>query len=282
VNPILKDFILDLTRLRRMLALAETLSAFRCCALTAEVIEGNPDKDVIGKLQAAAKESHPDMPILNGVLTLYLAGRFENFVRELFEDLCDSVAGQCTYFSQLPKAMRENLIKFTAEVVSSPRKYGHAENGVIAFVGTLAENLNGYPLKGVNNKCLSITSENMWADTLQEIFGRIGANKVWERLGQQAPLQIFFHIDDPVKATSESRKVLNDFMVLRNKIAHPSGDLTWPSLDQALKYIDFCEKIATALSDICAVWATTLGDKLPVTEKVTEGENASSPVVISE
>src|SRR5947207_6445581 len=112
------------------------------------------------------------MPILTGTLLLYLAGRLENFVKETFEDLCDGLVSECGDFTHLPKPMQENLVRFTAEVIASPRKFGHAENGVIAFVNTLADNLNRRPLNGVNSKCLSITTENMWPDTLNEMFVR--------------------------------------------------------------------------------------------------------------
>jgi hypothetical protein len=263
MNLVLQDFIVDLDRLRRMLALAERLSAFPSFECEPDVITSEPLKGAVIHLHAATEESHPDMPILNGVLLLYLAGRFENFVREVFEDLCDQLAGECAEFSHLPKQMQENLIKYTADVIASPRKYGHADNGVVAFVSTLADNLNGRPLNGVNSKCLSITLENMWPDTVGEIFGRIGANKVWERLGQQAVLQIFFQVDKPDRATSEARKFLTRFMELRNQIAHPSGALAWPSLEQTVRHVDFCETTARALADICAVWSTTLGIRPP-------------------
>jgi hypothetical protein len=261
MNPILDDFIRDLDRLRRMLVLAEELNALPSVVYEPETIENEPLKEAIAHLHVASKESHGDMPILNGVLLLYLAGRFENFVRELFEDLCDALAGECAEFSHLPKQMQENLVKYTADVIAAPRKYGHAENGVVAFVSTLSDNLNGRPLNGVNSKCLSITLENMWPDTLGEIFGRIGANNVWGRLGQQAVLQTFFQIDQPDKTTSEARKFLTRFMELRNQIAHPSGGLSWPSLEQTARHVDFCETTGRALAEICAVWATTLGTR---------------------
>jgi hypothetical protein len=132
------------------------------------------------------------MPILNGVLLLYLAGRFENFVRQVFEDLVDTVASDRSEFSKLPKVMRENLVRFTAEIMQNPRKYGHAEKGVASFVGILSENLGGSLKSGVNSKCLSVTLENMRPDILGDIFNRIGAEKIWERLGHQAQVQLHF------------------------------------------------------------------------------------------
>jgi hypothetical protein len=277
LNLVLQDFILDLDRLRRMLELADRLSAFPSFVFEPEVISSEPLREAVMYLHVTTKDSHSDMPILNGVLLLYLAGRFENFVREVFEDLCDTLAGECVEFSHLPKQMQENLVRYTAEVIASPRKYGHAENGVVAFVSTLADNLTGRPLNGVNSKCLSVTSENLWPDTLSEIFGRIGAIKIWERLGQQAGLQVFFQVDQPDRVTKEARKFLTRFMELRNQIAHPSGGLAWPSLEQTIRHVDFCETTAKALAEICAVWSTTLGIRAP-TVVSTEVDNETPAV----
>jgi HEPN superfamily RiboL-PSP-like protein len=261
MNPILRDFILDLDRLRRMLELSKQFGAFPAIPLDPATIQELPVRNAVTALHTLGAEGHRDVPILNGVLLLYLAGRFENFVREIFEDLCDSLAGQFQDFTHLPKQMRENLVKFTAEVIANPRKYGHAENGVIAFVKTLSDNLNGVPVAGVNSKCLSITTENMWPDTVSEIFGRIGANKVWERIGQQASVQLFFQVDQPEKATQEAKKVLGELMELRNKIAHPSAGIIWPSTEQAMRFVNYCGTIAPVVVEICCLWNTTLGTR---------------------
>jgi hypothetical protein len=258
VNPIHQEFILDLERLRNILRLVQLLVSFPSCSEPQEHYASEDFCGVAYKVYEATKNSHAHMPILTGTLLLYLAGRFENFVKEIFEDLCDSLASECKDFAHLPKPMQENLVKFTAEVIANPRKFGHAENGVIAFVNTLTDNLNRRPLNGVNSKCLSITTENMWPDTLSDMFARIGAKNIWNRLGQQACVQIFFQSEDPSKASSEARTLLTAFMEWRNKIAHPSGTLTWPSIEQVGKYIDFCEILARALSEVGGVYAVTL------------------------
>lgn len=261
MNPVLQDFLFDLQRLRRMFELSKQFGSFPAIQLDPHSIGDDSLRDAVTSLHALAGESHSDVPILNGVLLLYLAGRFENFIREVFEDLCDSLSGQFSDFSHLPKQMRENLVKFTAEVVGNPRKYGHAENGVIAFVKTLSDNLSGSPLIGVNSKCLSITTENMWPDTVNEIFCRIGGSGVWDRVGQQASIQRFFQVDQPQKATVEAKRILKELMELRNKIAHPAVGITWPSTEQATYFLDYCETVATALAEISDLWCTTLGTR---------------------
>ena len=103
MNPVLQDFCLDLDRLRRTISLFSALTAFRACPLDADKISEEILKDVTSRLHKATQAVHAEMPILNGVLLLYLAGRFENFVRELFEDLSDNIAGQCGQFAHLPR-----------------------------------------------------------------------------------------------------------------------------------------------------------------------------------
>ena len=252
--------------------MTKTLPAFKACTFDPACLDTTTLKDCVVPLHEALQAAHAEMPIVNGVLLLYLAGRFENFVRELFEDLCDTIAGECGQFSHLPRQMRQNLTKYTAEVIANPRKYGHAENSVIAFVNIMADNLNGKPLAGVNSKCLSITTENMWPDTLNDVFSRIGGNEVWKRLGQQAAIQTFFHVDQPDQANKEAQRSLTAFMKLRNQIAHPSGELNWPDLDQTLKHIAFCEVIARSLSEVCSVWASTLGTRQSQAQPIAEDD----------
>jgi len=155
--------------------------------------------------------------------------------------------------------MQQNLVLLTAEVMANPRKYGHAENGVKHFVNILAENLKAQnPIAEVNSKCLSITNENMWPDTLNELFARIGAKDLWRRIGEQAGIMAFFETGESQKAESMARGLLKDFMETRNMIAHPSRTLTWPDTAKVLRFVDFIDVLTSALSDIAIVYEKSL------------------------
>jgi len=99
----------------------------------------------------------------------------------------------------------------------------------------------------------------MRPDILSDIFSRVGAARIWERVGQQSQVQLHFEENSPERVTKEARAKLNEFMDLRNKIAHPSGEMTWPGVDDAKGYIDFCEVLSSAIDGICQVWTSTLG-----------------------
>ena len=159
----------------------------------------------------------------------------------------------------MPKKMRENLPIFTAKVISDPRKYGHAENGVRSFVATLASNLAvDATIERVNHECLSLTDSNMRADVLGDLFVRIGANNIWLQISEQASLKMYFQEGDAGKVESKARKKLNDLMDLRNRIAHPSGELEWPSTAALREYIKFLRLMARSMADIVGVFEVTL------------------------
>ena len=123
----------------------------------------------------------------------------------------------------------------------------------------------------------------MWPDTVNEIFARIGATKVWERVGQQASVQAFFLVDRPEKATKEAKDALRELMELRNKIAHPSAGITWPSADICIRYLDYCSTVAPVLTDICALWSSTLGTRQQQAQQAhAEAISGASPGAASD
>lgn len=262
MDPILQEFKADLDRIRSLMDLINCLKAFRNISPSGECQEDPFLNDAI-TVYNQTKKCHTDTVVLTGTILLYLGGRFEFFVRTLFEDLCDRIVARCQSFQNLPKSMQQNLVLLTAEVMANPRKYGHAENGVKHFVNVLAENLKDQnSLAEVNSKCLSITNENMWPETLTELFARIGAKDLWRRIGQQAGIMAFFETGEPQKAESKAKSLLKDFMNTRNRIAHPSSTLTWPDTTKVLSYVNFIDVLTSALSDIAIVYEKALPDNI--------------------
>lgn len=150
--------------------------------------------------------------------------------------------------------MQENLIKLTAEVMLSPRKYGHGEKGVESFVKNLAANMkadNG--LADINRKCLSITMDNMRPDLVRDLFKRIGLDDIWKSVGEQAAVKAHFAIAQSDAASSKTREYLNEVMDIRNAIAHPSANVQWPDVSKVSDFIKFFEVIAPVLCDVISV-----------------------------
>lgn len=260
MDPIVADFDSDLNKVTAQLEFIESIRKFT------SYIPEQDDSSLVTPFGAQAlaiheiaKCVHSNLPLTSGTLILYTCGRFEAMARVLFEDLCQRLASNAGSFARLPKKMRTNLPIFTAKVISNPRKYGHAENGVRAFVTTLASNLAvGATVERVNHECLSLTEANMRADVLSDLFGRIGVISIWSQISEQATLKAFFSEADSKQVETKARRKLDDLMELRNRIAHPSGELEWPSIDSLRNYIQFLRLLARSMSELTYVYEVTL------------------------
>ncbi len=264
MQPLLNEFLRDLERMKNLVNLIEELNQFtkiNSIKYSGDLAEDHFLKTSL-KIHEDARNSKTGLTILPGTLLLYLGGRFENFVKSIFEELCAKISSICKTYKNLPKAMRDNIIKYTAEVISNPRKYGHAENGVASFIKNLNININENDVSVINSSCLSITYENMRPDTLNELFERIGAKNIWETISNESRMRLFLGTHDPNQAKTRARKYLNEFIDIRNKVAHPSTDITWPEINVVVTYINFFEELAFSITQFTELYVIQVRNNL--------------------
>jgi hypothetical protein len=259
MDPIICEYEKDLDKICSQLDFIDSLKKFLSADPQENTETQTPFLTEALEIHENTKRVHGNLTLISGTLILYTCGRFEAMTRTLFEDLCQRLVARAGEFSRLPKKMRQNLPIYTAKIISEPRKYGHAENGVRSFVTTLASNLEaGTKLERVNHECLSITDTNMRPDALSDLFSRIGADKIWALISEQASIKSYFEESDTNKVETRARKKLNELMDLRNRIAHPSGELEWPSTVAVRDYVKFLRLISRAMGDISLVYEVTL------------------------
>ena len=83
-------------------------------------------------------------------------------------------------------------------------------------------------------------------------------------VGEQAAVKLLFETSDSSHAKNEAQSLLNKFMDVRNTIAHPSGNITWPGGSRRLKATSFFfEVLADTLSQIAQVYTVSLVTKTP-------------------
>lgn len=256
---IYQEYCKDIEHLKSVLRLADSLKIYTG-------VNNDPKIEIIDNkfllsaedVHLKSREANVGMAFIPGTIVLYLGGRFEFFIKTIFEELSVNIALKCKKFDYLPKEFKENLITQTSEVIKSPAKYGHGDNGRNTFITNLSNNINGVEITDINVKCLSITSENMRPQILSDLFNRIGAKDIWVKLGYQAKLQTFFETADQNKAQKDAIKFLNDFMDIRNKVAHPSGSFQWPDTKAVLNQIDYFEMLGKVILEICSVYEAHL------------------------
>jgi hypothetical protein len=138
-DPPLDEFSADLARLQQLCQLLQSLRDFGGLADP----EQSTDEfaEAATRLRLIVREQRTDFPLLTGALLLYLAGRFEYFVRACFEALAGALADKCQRFAALPEAMQSQLLRMTGEALRNPIRYGFDDIEVRGFISNLAENL---------------------------------------------------------------------------------------------------------------------------------------------
>jgi hypothetical protein len=200
-----------------------------------------------------------DENVIRGSLILYSVGRFEMFVKQLVEDICIRFIKRTGEFEKLPKVLKENTIKYSGIVLQNPKRYGYSSNIIRQFISILNDNINNViPFENINTSCLVITEENMRLEVIKELFDRIGAKQVVEKVSKQALILSFFQTVDSEHAVTEMKNSLNKIMDMRNSIAHPVPSFTWPSKEDILKNVEFLIKIGEALDDVSDVYVSAL------------------------
>jgi hypothetical protein len=270
----LQEFHQDLDRLENLVKIIESLRGFGASSPPEENGDGDFGENA-RTLRIATRNQSADFPILAGTLTLYLAGRFEHFVRVAFEITCDAFASRCQKFNDLPEKMRKNLIYYTATVLDSPAKYGFDELSVHAFVLNLARNLEATAGLGeINSACLSITTQNMTPVTLADLFKRIGFQALWPEMSKQSQMKIYFELERDQDVEHEAKAILENLMTTRNTIAHPSGSPEFPDTNKVSSYISFLKILSSVLVEACRVQlaAFRISPSIRTTDRLTSSQ----------
>lgn len=224
-----------------------------------KLLEGSETFSIIKTIKENYTSFKIDQNIIRGGVILYSVGRFEIFIKQLVEDICERYISKIGEYAKLPKKLKDNLIIYTGIVIQEPRKYGHGENGVESFIRTMNKNIeNTLPFDKVNTECITITDSNMRPDIIIELFDRIGANKVLDKVAAQASIQSYLATDSIEKALKDIKTKINITMDLRNSIAHPAPSFTWPSKEDIQEKIKFMLVLGKALDDVSDVYVSAL------------------------
>jgi hypothetical protein len=206
-----------------------------------------------------AKGARAELPVVTGTLVLYLAGRFESFVKEKIEGAARDIGNKCGQFDRLPEKMRSSLLNQTVEVIKNPRKFGHAENGVRSFVKRLAAGYTSITeAEPVNFECISITESNMRPDVFKEICDRIGFTDAWTHLSTQSNMKLFFGSLDPSTVSRDAQSLLKKIMDDRNSIAHPASSTTFPNAATVSRYVSFIKVLCTEFESVLDMYVAVL------------------------
>lgn len=247
VQAALDDFIRDLARAQRLLELMIEFREFGSSAPGAQ----NPSQSwpEAANLYSLAQPVRTDLPVFSGSILLYLAGRFEFFISESIEVATDRLVAAASNYNALPEATRKYLRSKTLEVAKDPKKYRLEDAEVTQLLEDLVQrDKPGESYFNVDSRLISMTDRNMRPDMVEDIFKRIGLEKVWEEIGKQVDIKLYFGTNADGQCKEAARRRLNDLMAERNEVAHPTGSTSFPSADEVLEYMRFLLILGKALS----------------------------------
>jgi len=246
----LEDFHRDLDDIKNTFSVLRKLEELR----SIERLDNSESLPFIEKaieLHSLVDTARNGMAKIPGIFILYIGGRFEDFVKTIFEEFAIQFAQKHSNYGSLPSKFQNSIVQDTSLVIASPRKFGYGDIMQKTFIENLFKNVIGDDLRTINHQCLSITEGNMRSEILSDLFAKISISNIWNDIGQQFPVRTFFETDNASNAATQAKKYLDEFMNQRNQVAHPSGGaLTWPSYDDVLKHIDFFKILSPVLLDV--------------------------------
>lgn len=253
-EQIYNKFKEDLVVIKKTIDLFELLESF--AQESKEHLLNSEDSYIIqaNKITEEIKDNRNGNRWSPSILMLYVAGRFEIFMRTMLEETSTEVAKKHTEFSKLPKCFKDSLIKDTSKVIKEPRKYNHGDGARDTFIKNLYENIHNDNLNVINYQCISITESNMRPKIISELFAKIGYGKIMDDICSQANVRQFFGGTDVNNTRKECERKLNEFMEKRNTIAHPSESITWLSINEGKNYIDFFIEFGKAVESVCLMF----------------------------
>lgn len=255
LDTALTDLISDFERAEHLIRLITQFRDFGASSVPAPNEDEKPLWQEASDLWTASQNRRTDLPVLSGSLLLYLAGRFEYYVRTIVEIAAEDIASQCREFGDLPPRLKKELINRTAEVVQNPRRYGYDNFQIEGFIVTLADGLKASTsIASINSGCLSSTDANLRPEVLADLLKRIGMDNVWQDVGKQAKTKLHLRITVDADATAEAKSRLNSIMEDRNRIAHPTNTTTFLGPDKVLEATRFLKMLSEVLVDILRVY----------------------------
>lgn len=250
MREFLDTFHSDLDDIKNTFSVLKTLEELRAIEIVTESSTSSLTEKAL-ELHPLVDTARNGMAKIPGIFILYIGGRFEDFVKTIFEEFAIQFAQKHPNYRSLPLKFQTSIVQDTSQVISSPRKFGYGDIMQRTFIENLFKNVINDDFGTINHQCLSITEGNMRSEILSDLFAKISINKIWDEIGQQLSIKTFFETADSASSSSQAKKYLDEFMNQRNQVAHPSGgSLTWPSYDDVIRHIEFFKILSPVLLDL--------------------------------
>lgn len=252
-RPILDEFLADLNRARHLLALVGDFKSFGSSSPS----EDHRPEEVwpaAADLLLRSENVRTDLPLLSGSMILYLAGRYEFFMRQIVESTAQEIAAQATSFESLPSNLKSALRANTLMVCLNPKRFGYDDTESMVLLQQLVDaTSNNTGNIYINAEMTSITDSNMRPGVVADVLKRVGLIDFWKEVGKQSSIKLHFAEKDEGQCTKQAQNKLNSLMDTRNQVAHPTASTSFPDHTAVLSSVEYLKLLAEVTVDIVNV-----------------------------
>lgn len=258
LDAALADFEADLDRLDQLLNLIKTFRVFAGSSVPQAIADQTVPWPEARNLLSAASGVRTDLPIVSASLQLYLAGRFEYFVRETVELVAAEIASKATQFAALPEQLRTELRAKTLDIAQDPRRYRYDEIAADALLESyVSAKRAAAGSMSISTEVLAITEVNMKERVLADVLKRVGIKDLWRDVGKQADMKLLLNTQTDQETTTAAQNKLNELMDERNQVAHPTANTTFPDPDKVLASVAFVRGLAQICKSLARIHLRT-------------------------
>lgn len=145
---------------------------------------------------------------------------YECFARDLIQVMCKDIEIRIPNFDDLDEKIKSEHAQATGRILSRHHHKRYSEFDYLDLskkLGTCTPGSKGYSL---NAGPLASHERNLSSEELAKLFGRLELGDLWGKIGSTSTIQNHFQLMDSAKAREDSRAKLDEFILLRNQVAH--------------------------------------------------------------
>ena len=194
-------------------------------------------------------------PMLDGSVLL-LCAAFEQFVADVMISYAQRLPAMYPAYPRLPRAVRTANEGLTGDALSN-RNPGFEPHEKQRFVENLRVCLSGNAPYVLNGEAIAFNRQNLKADRLRDLFGRLGVHDIWNVISNTQAFRKWEPSLPRTTALGQARADLNKLVDDRNQIAHKVGGAA-PGPGVVRSYLELARAVARSLVEILEIISTML------------------------
>lgn len=204
-----------------------------------------------------------------------LSATYETYARDTIEAICRGIEKKIPRFDDLAEKIKSENARATGRVLSRHNDKRFSQFDYVDLSKGLGTCVSGNESYRLNSGPLSSHERNLSSQELAELFKRVGLDRLWERIGASTPIQQHFVATESQVAQKTAMTRLDEFVLLRNQVAHTGSGETATGPDALVQWLDFLLALSESLSSVAEAYCDGL---VPAATPAAPAAQTAGPV----